>query len=637
MRILNHTMAGAPVEVRVLEGRGDSAELLNFCTHTPVLAMDTETTGLDIYAANFRIRTVQFGHADLAYVVPVEYGFGDLATEGLRRSRTLVCHNAPFDLLSLDRTGLADFEKLAPRVRDTRLMAHQLDSRAQGEGGIGHGLKDLAEALIDDQAPDTQTGLHQVFRQLGLRVSEGFAQIDLAHPVYLLYAGLDVILTHRLHTVLTAEIQRRQVAQLVDFDHQVQQATSRMQRRGMLLDVEYTERLVVELRDDAEAARREAAQWGVTKVGSPAQVAEALIAMGEELAERTAGGAWKVDKQVLGGLADPGRGRGANPLAAAVLAAKRADKWRTSYAEAMLANRDSHDRIHPTINALQARTARMSVSNPPLQQLPSRDWRIRQCILAEPGHVILSADFASVELRVLAALADEQAMKSLIQNGVDLHDSTAAALFGPNFTKAQRQLAKAIAFGKVYGGGAAGIARQTGVELSIVERAVAGFDRTYPAISRLSHRLRDRVRLTGERWVTTPTGRRIHLDSDRLYAATNYLIQPTARDIAAQALLAIEDAGYGEFLRMVIHDEFLASVPAVDAEEIGHGITQAMSMTLRGVPIDADFEVGGRSWGSLYGAPATGHFFAQTHKVATHSSGSVEAPTEPHGEGGAAS
>ncbi|MGW0522824.1 DNA polymerase [Crossiella sp. NPDC003009] len=616
MKLLDHTVAGHPIQVRVLEGRGDSAELLNFCTHSPTVAVDTETTGLDIYTEGFRIRTAQFGDSDRAYVVPVEYGFGDLVTEALRRSRNLLCHNAPFDLLALDHLGLGDFEELAPRVTDTRLMAHQLDPRARQEGGTGHGLKELAQALIDDQAPDTQRGLHQVFRQLGLKTGEGFARIDLAHPTYLLYAGLDVILTHRLHAVLAAEVQRRQVADLVGFDHQVQLATCRMQRRGMLLDVSYTERLVTELRSDAEAARREAAQWGVAKVGSPAQVAEALIAMGEELTERTASGAWKVDKQVLAGLADPARARDANPLAAAVLAAKRADKWRTSYAEAMLANRDSNDRIHPTINALQARTARMSVSNPPLQQLPSRDWRIRQCILAEPGHVTVSVDFKSVELRVLAALADEQAMKILIRDGVDLHDWTATALFGKDFTKAERQLAKAIAFGKVYGGGAAGIARQTGVEQSTVERAVAEFDKTYPAISRLSRRLRDRVRLTGERWVTTPTGRRIPLDSDRLYAATNYLIQPTARDIAAQALLAVEDAGYGEFLRMIIHDEFLTSVPAEDAEEVGRGIAEAMRMTLHGVPIDAEHEVGRRSWGSLYGAPA--QLTAPRNEVDTH-------------------
>src|SRR5699024_8467583 len=121
------------------------------------------------------------------------------------------------------------------------------------------------------------------------------------------------------------------------------------------------------------------ARYGVANPNSTKQVAEALSAMGETLRERTASGAPKVDKQVLLPLADLDghwerlNVREPNRLADAVLRVKRAGKWRESYAEAFLHMRDERDRIHPFIGGLPARSARMSISTPPLQQLPAKD------------------------------------------------------------------------------------------------------------------------------------------------------------------------------------------------------------------------------------------------------------------------
>src|SRR5690606_9634727 len=113
-------------------------------------------------------------------------------------------HNAPFDLLAMDVTGLAPLADTEERYHDTKLMAHLLDPRSKMDGGIGFGLKSLSAAYIDPDAPDTQDDLKSVFRENGWTMETGWANIDINDPTYLLYAGLDVILGSRLHKYLRA-------------------------------------------------------------------------------------------------------------------------------------------------------------------------------------------------------------------------------------------------------------------------------------------------------------------------------------------------------------------------------------------------------------------------------------------------
>jgi DNA polymerase-1 len=262
---------------------------------------------------------------------------------------------------------------------------------------------------------------------------------------------------------------------------------------------------------------------------------------------------------------------------------------------------DSDGRVHPFVNSMQARTGRMSVTRPALQTLPSGDAMIRRCLLAEPGHVMVSTDFAAVELRVLAALADVKQMKRAINAGEDLHSFTARMVFGEDFTPKHRKISKGIAFGKVYGGGAATIQRQTGAPMEEVRRALAAYDRVYPEVKRMSNRWQREAYETGMVHVSV-TGRRLPLDRERTYAVVNYACQSAARDCLGQSLINLEEAGVLDALRLPIHDEVLASVPQAEAKDYAKTIEECMSFDLYGVPIEAESEIGRRSWGSLYGA-----------------------------------
>src|SRR5690606_37705864 len=137
--------------------------------------------------------------------------------------------------------------------------------------------------------------------------------------------------------------------------------------------------------------------------------------------------------------------------------------------------------------------------------------------------------------------------------------------------------------------------------VEVMRQVVQKYDRTYPGIKRYGRRLMDRAEM-GSFAAETPVGRRLPLVRDRLYAATNYVVQSTARDILAQALLNLEAAGLEEYLLLPIHDEVLAEAPAEDAEDIARAIGAAMETELHGVPILTDPEVLGPSWGHGYGA-----------------------------------
>lgn len=608
MIVYTQPLAGADVKIHVPETEEDLAGFETFLARgDKVLGLDSETTGLDLFSPGFEVRLVQFGNREEAWVLRVDR-FRNAIVRALRQRRHFTAHNATFDLLVIDRHLGVRLEDLGPRTFDTRIMAHLLDPRQTHEGGAGLSLKPLSAIYVDADAPDTSADLTAVFRSMGLTKETGWAAIPIDHETFVRYAGLDPILARRLFDELAELVRGVELTGLSTFEHHLSLLLAVMQRRGILLDVPYVEQLAADLSAEASEFEGVAARYGVANVNSTDQVAAALLAMGETLYEKTPSGKWKVDKEVLLPLADLDadwnriEARRPNPLAEAVLRSKRAGKWGETYAEAFLDLRDADDRLHASIGGLQARTARMSISRPPLQQLPSNDWRIRRAFIADPGQLIVASDYSQVEMRVLAALCGDETLIEAILSGTDLHDFTAAKVFGPEFTKRQRKIAKAIGFGKVYGGGATTVARQTGQTPDAVRPAMAAYDATFPGIKRYGSRLMRRAEF-GRKEVITPSGRHLPLDKDRLYAATNYVVQSTSRDVLAQAIVDLFEAGLGDHLLLPVHDELVAQAPAADAEEVVREIGQVMDGDFMGVPIISDPEVYGRSWGSGYSCP----------------------------------
>lgn len=606
---------GESVEVRVIEDDTDFRDALQFIQrHDPYqLSCDTETTGLDIFGPTFRIRTIQFGNATEAYVYRMRSVRDRKAKALLEALFALGCnfHNAPFDLLAIDVTGLYPLHMMEDSYHDTRLLCHLNDPRSKMDGGMGFKLKEVTAKIIDPNAPDTQNGLMEEFRKIGATLETGWALISTDNRVYLLYAGLDVIFTQRIHDYMRARINRDGYGHLGRFEHEVQRVTTRMKRRGFRVDVEYSEYLVKKLHKQWEQGVAKVQALGLENMQSTAQVRTLLLSRGwhPNPKEMTKGGVPKTDKTVLKNLIeDVNTPVDVRVLLEAMIDTKRAKKWKTAYAEAMLKARDHRDHVHPDINSLQARTSRMSIGNPALQQLPSRGddaWIIRRQVISDEGYVIGTADYDQVEFRVLAALADISQMKYAIANGIDLHDYTAELVYGKEFTKFQRNVGKGVGFGKVFGGGPDTLARQTGAPIEDVRHAIREYNAAYFELPAYERKLRTEQRQRGG-YILNHHGRYLPLDRGREYAAVNYSVQSIARDLLAQALIDLAQAGLDDYLLLPVHDEVVFQAPVDIADEVAHTVGEVMSGTFIDVPISATGEVYGRSW-------AHGYVFKDAH------------------------
>ncbi len=382
------TLAGEPIQFHYCQSKADLIECLEWFRAHKWLAIDTESTGLNCYKPGWELRTVQIGNAYECYVIPSRYRrfISSLMASDIK----WIAHNGPHDIRSID--AHLGFETGVTCVGETYLPAHHLDSRNQQEGGVGHGLKDLAMAMVDRNAGKWEKALKAEFKTLRVELpgqvyksgpnkgtqktraahlDEGWALIDPTNPVYIAYAGADPILGYRVWATLLPVV--REFLDLYRFDHAVQMACDRLQRRAIRGDRVYTERLSSAYLRRATRAIQKANEYGCPNINSTAQLAETIIRLGGKLTARTATGKWKVDAATMRRLRDSSRDLPLGEFLRNVLLAKQILKRRESYTEQMLSEMSLAGRIHPSINSLGARTARMSVSRPPLQQLPTKD------------------------------------------------------------------------------------------------------------------------------------------------------------------------------------------------------------------------------------------------------------------------
>ncbi|WJV49937.1 DNA polymerase [Streptomyces flavofungini] len=590
MRKISYRLRGQPIIIHVVETEGDLSEFMEWISHTELAGFDTETTGLDWWNVDreFRLRLAQFGTAHEAYVIPVEKGpaFADAVRRALLGLDLLVAHNATFDLHVVDACLGIPMEDLAPKVWDTRILAHLVDPRSVLERGPGLSLEDLTRHYICETTADEVKGS---MRALALKYKTTKARIwrlvDIRDEDFNRYAGMDPVLAYRLLRILYRLLPARSRAQgLIGWEHRLAHVTALMERTGYLLDVEYAERCSADLKQQEEDAKARAKRYGVQNINSNPQLADAFKALGVRLTKKTPKGQLAMDDEVLTGIS--------HPLADLVIKARKALKWRKTWFESGLQSRDSRDRVHASINSLQARTARMSITGAvPAQTYPSDSGYVRHMWLAEEGHVSCSIDFGNMELRYLAAFSRDRTMLGAFRDGLDLHQITADAA-GVN-----RKVGKMANFLTVYGGGWRALVQQAGVDEQTARKTLDAFNATYPGVGALAKRLSGEARKTGH--IYTATGRRLPVDKGRWYAAQNYFVQSGSRDVTARALLRLHRAGFGSYMRLPIHDEVVFSFPEREAAEMAREAARLMEFEVQGLLIPADAEIGERSWGSV--------------------------------------
>lgn len=386
---IRDTLGGDSISFHYLNKRRDITELMNFVDSHRALGIDTESTHFNCYRPGWKLRSVQVGDAKRAYIIPAERKFWIMAIMQSRHIKW-IGHNGPHDIRSIDRW--LEYETGVSCAGETYFPAHYIDSRKQDEGGTGHGLKELSIAYLASDAGKWEKRLKEAFKEILIplpgqvyksgprkgtpkyrkaHISEGWGLIPKDHPDYVAYSGADPILTYRLWSHLQPVVKAN--LDLYHFDHALQLKADRLQRRAIRVDVEYTQRLSAAFQRRADKLISRAAEYGCDNINSGPQLAAVLIKLGARLTEMTdSGSQYKTDDKVMRRLAAEGNAE-VREFVRCVLGAKQVLKRRAAYTEAFLREMDTACRVHPSINTLAARTARMSVSEPALQQLPTKD------------------------------------------------------------------------------------------------------------------------------------------------------------------------------------------------------------------------------------------------------------------------
>ena len=327
--------------------------------------------------------------------------------------------------------------------------------------------------------------------------------------------------------------------------------------------------------------------------------------------KRTPKGGRSTDADVLEALSDQ------HALPKKILEYRELDKLKGTYIDAL--PRYVHPetgRIHTRFDQAVAATGRLSSSDPNLQNIPIRTEfgrSIRAAFVAPPGHVILSADYSQIELRVLAHLSQDPELVDAFTSGGDVHTRTAALMFdkpGDQVTPDERRAAKTINFGVIYGMGDSALAKQLGIAREKAAEFIAAYFKRYAGVARLLDQILASAR-QGEA-VRTLLGRRrfmpnlhsanraLRFEAERV--ARNTPIQGTAADILKLAMVDVGRAGSVPSARMVltVHDELVFEVPEADAAKAGAEIRERMAGAMKlAVPLVVD--VGsGKTWAEAH-------------------------------------
>ncbi|WP_330168408.1 DNA polymerase I [Bartonella grahamii] len=455
---------------------------------------------------------------------------------------------------------------------DTMLLSYALEA-----GTLTHNIDDLSERWLKHKPIAYKDLTHN-----GKKITS-FAQVDLKQAT--LYAAEDADITLRLWQVLKPQLVARGITKIYErLDRPLVEVLARMEERGILIDRQILLRLSGELAQAALILEEEIYKQANEKfnLASPKQLGDILFGkMGLPGGAKTKGGQWSTSAQTLEELAAEG-----HVLPRKIIEWRQLTKLKSTYTDALPSYIFAKTgRVHTNYSLAITSTGRLSSSEPNLQNIPVRTAegrKIRTAFIAPKGHVLLSADYSQIELRILAHIADIKALKEAFAKGHDIHAITASQMFGVAIEGMHsdiRRRAKAINFGIIYGISAFGLANQLGISRQEAGRYIKLYFERFPGIKDYMEKTKIFARENG--YVETIFGRRIHypeikaknakIRSLNERAAINAPIQGSAADIIRRAMIQMEGALKEEKLSakmlLQVHDELIFEVPEEESKK----------------------------------------------------------------------
>ncbi len=571
----------------------------------PLAAVDTETDSLDGMRA--RIVGISFAiEPGRAAYVPLAHNYAD-APEQLPIDEVLaklrpwledptqakVGQNIKYDLHVFANAGIT----VQGYRHDTMLQSYVLEAHKP------HSLESLADRHLGRKglsyADVCGKGANQI----------PFAQVDVARAAT--YSGEDSEMTLQVHQKLWPEL--AEDARLRYVYEQIEMPVSivlqRIERQGVLIDATVLARQSHELGERLLALEQEAYDLAGQpfNMGSPKQIGDILFnKLGLPVKKKTATGAPSTDEEVLQELAAD------YPLPAKILEHRSLAKLKGTYTDKLpLMVNPATGRVHTNYAQAVAVTGRLSSNDPNLQNIPIRTpegRRVREAFIAPAGHVLMSADYSQIELRIMAHISEDPALLRAFAEGLDVHRATASEVFNVPVTEVsseQRRYAKVINFGLIYGMGAFGLANNLGIEQKAAKDYIDRYFARFAGVKRYMDDTRAGAAQRG--YVETLFGRRIYLPeilggsgprkAGAERQAINAPMQGTAADLIKLAMLAVQkaldDEGRATRMVMQVHDELVLEVPAAELPWAREAIPRLMAGVAQlKVPLLAEVGVG---------------------------------------------
>ncbi len=560
---------------------------------TGIVAIDTETTGLDALTAEL-VGISMSTRPDNGCYIPLAHRSAVPLVEAPRQipldeARAVlqpmladpavlkIGHNIKYDSHILERAGMP----VLP-VDDTMLLSYCLEG--------GKRLRHTIDALASEHLKRQTISFKEVAGSGKSQVTFDLVPLDRALEYAAEDADVALALWHELKPRLAVE---RVTRVYETIERPLIPVIAAMERAGVKVDRAELELLSREFGmriRELEGEIHELAGRSFT-IGSPKQLGEVLFdEMGLEGGRKSSQGARSTGADVLENLAAQG-----HSLPARVLDWRKLSKLKGTYTDTLVDQINPQTgRVHTSFSMAAAPTGRLASTDPNLQNIPIRTEegrRIRTAFIAEPGNLLLSADYSQIELRLLAHIAGIDTLKQAFHQGIDIHAMTASQVFSVPLEEMDpltRRNAKAINFGIIYGISPFGLARQLAIGRDEARAYIDAYFERYPGIRDYMDRTIEGARKLG--YVTTLFGRKCHVrdikstnpavrgNNER--AAINAPLQGSAADIIKRAMIRVPDAlkaaGLEGRMLLQVHDELLFEVPESEAEATAECVRKVM-------------------------------------------------------------
>ena len=599
--------------VNIVDTPEKLVEMVKTLNTARIISFDTETTSTEEMRADVVGISLAVKEGE-GYYIPIGHRAGTNlplkeVISALKAPMTnpkigKIAHNAKYDYIILAKHGLY----VSPLTFDTMLAEFIVDP-----GSRNLGLKSLAYAKLGEE----MTHIEELIGRGKKQISMADVAIESAAP----YAVADAETTLRLMPILQADVHRVNGEKLLqEIDLPLTPVLADMEMSGIGLDLPFFQETAKRL--EKRMAEIERGVYELVgkpfNINSTQQLSDVLFKQLKltppDRGNKTASGHYSTSAGVLDML------RGKHEVVDMILEHRELSKIKSTYVDALQTALNSETGcVHTSYSQTGAVTGRLSSSNPNLQNIPIRTEegrRIRHGFVAGKNNVLLSVDYSQIELRIVAHMAQDEAMLAAFRAGEDIHTTTASAIFGvaPDaVTKNMRRRAKGINFGLIYGMSVFGLTRYTDLTLAEAEDFVKAYFKQFPGIKKYLDGIRRLAAQQG--YVETLLGRRryfpalqsgkqnVQIRNREEREAINAPIQGTAADIMKIAMLkippALKAAGLKGKMLLQVHDELVLECPEKELEATARVVQETMANAFpMSIPLSTEARYG-KNWGDM--------------------------------------